>query len=53
MRRRVEAWKSTQSGLLPRTSRAVDRRVRQHQTVLDKWDAALRDCDASVSPTFS
>ena len=47
MWRRVEAWKSVQADLLPRTSSAVDRRVRQHQAVLDKWDAALQDCEAA------
>ena len=45
MRRAHRAWESIQTELQPQRSRTVDRRVRAHQRVLDKWNDALDKCD--------
>lgn len=43
-RRAHRDWESIQIDLAPKRSRTVDRRVRSHQRVLDKWNDALDKC---------
>ena len=45
VRRAHRAWESIQTDLLPQRSRTVDRRVRAHQKVLDRWNDALQKCE--------
>ena len=44
VRKALRAWESIQADILPKRSRTVDRRVRSHQRVLDKWNDALQRC---------
>ena len=45
VRKALRAWESIQADILPKKSRTVDRRVRQHHQALARWNAALDGCN--------